>query len=679
MSSQSLPVQAHGLDIDRTLKQAMRLHEKGRHEQAEKRYVKILDADPDHSGALHLMGVLAHQTGRNTDALKLIRRSLELDPQFADAYFNLALIHEAEKQMEEAEAAYYQSLNIDPKNAKAALNLGNLLFRDNRFEEALRCYDIVLAIQPANAFAHKNRSRTLRALKDKEASLEAIERAIELRPDDAILQFEYGDALRDARQYEKAVLHYEESLRLKPDDISTLCNLGSVLKNVDRQEESKKVLERAIELDPNCSEARVNLANLAHDLKNFQEAVDWIEEALEIRPDYPEAYCTLGQVFGAEAMNDEALAAFQKAIEIAPKFAEAYVNLGSILQTIGQPENALKAYEIGLNLKPEMDMGYWNLALALLSVGRLEEGWSLFGYGFTSKQRKPYRPFPGLLWEGEDVSDKTLFIWREQGIGDDLRFSTVFHDLYKKAGHLIIETDERLVPLYQRTWPNATVRKETFTSTGLGNMDQPDFDVTAPAGMAASFVRRSLSDFPTSTLPLAVNSETQKRCSDWLNSLGPGPKIGFAWRSKLMTKTRAIYHTAIDDWSDLLSTPGVTFINLQYDNVDKELQDLNEKHGITVHQMPDLDLYNDLDGAAALTSVVDFVISSPTSVAEMSGSLGIPTFGYIMSRHPMSLGTDHMPWFPETRLYPLVDIRNQQQMIETVTHDVRAYLDILKD
>ncbi len=679
MSSQPHPVRAHSLDIDRTLKQAMRLHEKGRHEQAEKRYVKILQADPDHSGALHLMGVMAHQAGRNVDAVRLIRRCLELDPQFADAYFNLGLIHEAEAQLKEAESAYRRSLDINPQNAKAALNLGNLLFRDDRFEEALQNYDAVLAIQPADALAHKNRSRALRALKDTDASLDAIERAVELRPDDTILQFEYANALRDEQQFEKAVLHYEEALRLQPDQVSVLCNLGGTLKDVNRPDEAKTTLERAIELDPECAEARINLANLAHDKEEYQTAIDLVEEALEIRPDYPEAYCTLGRVLSAEAMNDEALAAFQKAIELSPTFAEAYVNLGSVLQTIGQPESALKAYEIALNIKPKMDMAYWNLALALLSVGRLEEGWSLFGYGFTSNQRMPYRPFPGLLWEGEDISDKTLFVWREQGIGDDLRFSTVYQDLYERAGHLIIETDKRLVPLYQRTWPNATVRPETGTSTGLGNMDQPDFDVTAPAGMAASFLRPTLGDFPTNPQPLIADPEARDRCLNWLNSLSPGPKVGFAWRSKLMSKTRAVYHTEIDKWSDLLGTPGVTFINLQYDNVDKELQHMEEKYGITIHQMPDLDLFNDLDGAAALTSAVDLVVSSPTSVAEMSGALRMPTFGYVMSHHPMQLGTDYMPWFPETRIYSLVEISDQQRMIETVTHDVRTYLDTLKD
>lgn len=679
MSPQPQPIRAHTLDIDRTMKQAMRLHEKGRLEQAQKRYSKILEADPGHAGALHLMGVLAHQAGRNEEAVELIQKSLDLDPDFADAHFNLALVHEALGNLGEAEACYRAALSLTPKNTKALLNLGNLLFRADRFEEALERYDAVLAVRPADSLAHKNRSRALRALRQFDASLAAAKRAVELRPDDSLLHFEYANALRDGRQFEKAVEHYEESLRLEPDMLSALCNLGGTLKDVNRRDEAKKMLERAIEIDPQCAEAHVNLSNLAFDREDFQEAIDLVEKALEIRPEYPEAYCSLGRILGAEAMNDEALAAFQKAIELSPTFAEAYVNLGSILQTIGQPENALKAYEIALNIKPKMDMAYWNLALALLSVGRLDEGWSLFGYGFTSQQRKPYRPFPGLLWGGEDVSDKTLFVWREQGLGDDLRFSTVYHDLADKTGHLIIETDPRLVPLYQRTWPNATVRAETLTSTGLHNMPTVDFDVTAPAGMAASYLRHRLEDFPAEPKPLVPDPETRQRCLDWLETLGPGPKVGIGWRSRLMTKTRALYHTKITDWVDLLGTEGVTFVNLQYDNVEAELRELHDRYGLTVHKMPDLDLFNDLDGAAALTSAVDLVVSSPTVVMEMAGALAKPVFGYSMSRHPMQLGTDHLPWFPGTRLYSLIEAKDHSDLIATITDDVRAYLANLKD
>lgn len=677
MSPTQAAAHPHTLDIDRTWKQAVRLHQKGRLDQAKKRYVKILDADPAHVGAMHLMGVLAHQAGQHEEAVRLITQTVEIDPDFATAHFNLGLVYEAIGDRNAAELSYQASLKADPHLVDALVNLGNLQFNKKEFEQACEAYTKALDLDPANSTALKNKSRALQELGNQEEGLKAARRAVELEPQNIDMLFEYGNVLRANRQFEEARTQYEEALRINPDRVPVLSNYGATLNDVGEQDKAVETLTRVLDLDPNCIEAMVNLANIRHSRQEYQEAIDLVDRALSINPNYAEAYCALGRTLGEQAMHDDALAAYHKAVDLSPEFAEALVNMGSVYQTLGAPDLALEAYEKALTLKPKMDMAYWNLALALLSVGRLTEGWDLFGYGFTSRQRQPYRPFPGLMWAGEDISDKTMMVWKEQGLGDDLRFSTVYHDLIKRVGHLIIETDARLVPLYQRTWPDATVRAETETSTGLGDMEVVDFDVTAPAGMAASFLRRSLDTFPEKVIPLQTDPELVAKSREWLASLPAGPKVGFAWRSRLMTKTRAVYHTDILDWGDLLTADDAVFINLQYDDTDAELAAVREKFGVTIHQMPGLDLMNDLDGAAALTASLDFVVSSPSSVIEMAGAVGTNAVGYVMSQHPMQLGTDCMPWFPNSRLYPMIRHSDQPAVIEAVTRDVRAYLKTL--
>jgi len=123
----------------------------------------------------------------------------------------------------------------------------------------------------------------------------------------------------------------------------------------------------------------------------------------------------------------------------------------------------------------------------------------------------------------------------------------------------------------------------------------------------------------------------------------------------------------------------VNCVNLQYDGADGELAELQSEHGLTIHQMPDLDLYNDLDGAAALTSCVDVVVTSPTSVAEMAGAVNKPTFCYVMCTHPMQLGTDHLPWFPDTRLYSMVDTSDHDELVANITNDVLAHIGMPKN
>jgi Tfp pilus assembly protein PilF len=53
---------------------AIQDHQAGRLPQAEQNYRRILEQDPQHVDALHLMGVIAHQVGRHDLAIEWIGR-----------------------------------------------------------------------------------------------------------------------------------------------------------------------------------------------------------------------------------------------------------------------------------------------------------------------------------------------------------------------------------------------------------------------------------------------------------------------------------------------------------------------------------------------------------------------------------------------------------------------------
>jgi protein O-GlcNAc transferase len=55
---------------------AVRHHQAGRLNEAERLYREVLQADPRHADALHFLGVLAHQAGRNDVAVDLIDKAI---------------------------------------------------------------------------------------------------------------------------------------------------------------------------------------------------------------------------------------------------------------------------------------------------------------------------------------------------------------------------------------------------------------------------------------------------------------------------------------------------------------------------------------------------------------------------------------------------------------------------
>ena len=109
-------------------------------------------------------------------------------------------------------------------------------------------------------------------------------------------------------------------------------------------------------------------------------------------------------------------------------------------------------------------------------------------------------------------------------------------------------------------------------------------------------------------------------------------------------------YAAIEDLAPLFRLRNAVFVNLQYDDAREELAQARERFGVTIHVFEDLDLFDDLDGSAALTKALDFVVSANTSVATITGGVstpGIEFFGRpIPKGYPIG-GTD--PWFPSIR------------------------------
>jgi tetratricopeptide (TPR) repeat protein len=66
------------------LAMAIRHHREGRLQAAEQIYRRILDVEPNHADAIHLLGLIALQVGKFDEAVAHCRRALELVPDCAD-------------------------------------------------------------------------------------------------------------------------------------------------------------------------------------------------------------------------------------------------------------------------------------------------------------------------------------------------------------------------------------------------------------------------------------------------------------------------------------------------------------------------------------------------------------------------------------------------------------------
>jgi predicted O-linked N-acetylglucosamine transferase (SPINDLY family) len=204
--------------ITPTFQQAVALHRAGQLVPARDIYRAIVQNDPHHANALHMLGVIAAQTQDYAQAIALISQAISVSATGNVAmYNNLANALGEHGDFDAAIVQYQQALALQPDYAEARNNLGVVFNNLGRFDEAIDCYQQALASAPDYAQAY----------------------------------FNIGVVYQEQEQYALAMRHYERAIALKPDYVQAHCNAGIVHKEQGDTEAAIASYQRTLALDPN--------------------------------------------------------------------------------------------------------------------------------------------------------------------------------------------------------------------------------------------------------------------------------------------------------------------------------------------------------------------------------------------------------------------------------------------
>jgi len=213
------------MTIDETMALALEHYSGGRLHETEGLCRRILQMEPHHGAALHLLGVLALQTGNHDAAIDLMRRAIAANPNVAEYYSNLAVALTARGRLDEARSACRQALGLNPNLAEAHYNHGNALRDARLLGDAAAAYRQALAIRFDYPEAHNN----------------------------------LATVLKDMGQLDQAITGYRQAAILKPDYAHALSNLANALKDVGQQDGAVATHRQAVDLAPGRPEIHSNL------------------------------------------------------------------------------------------------------------------------------------------------------------------------------------------------------------------------------------------------------------------------------------------------------------------------------------------------------------------------------------------------------------------------------------
>ena len=326
----------------------------------------------------------------------------------------------------------------------------------------------------------------------------------------------------------------------------------------------------------------------------------------------------------------------QVAKSLAFKDPRYLMDLQLVLSAQGKVEDALEVSNKAITIFPNDPRVAFDRGWLMMRQGKLYEGFCLMDKGrYVKLWGNSPLPSKKPIWDGrEDIKGKVILYYNEAGLGDEIVHVRFVKELFKRGAKVIVAADSSLMSIFARI-PQVSAVIDKRAALAIY------YDYWIPSMSAAKLCKIEYEDLEGQQ----YLSPLPKYCKKWNKLIKSSKlKIGIRWSGN--PKFEYDQHRSIpaEKLITLSYFPSIQLYSFQRDN---DLVYLPENI---------IDLKNKLltweDTAAAL-SCMDLVITSCTSVAHMSASIGKPTWVIIpiMPYYIWVLPGHISPWYDAVHLF----------------------------
>lgn len=565
------------------VREAMRAHRQGNVEDAENLYRRAIALDPNDAVAVHYFGLLLLDRGFNNEALSRIAHSIFLDPDKPEFRLNEASAFFRSGRYNEAAQSFRECISRNPGNSAAQLGLAQTLSRLELFEEALPHFDLAITRRDLGTAPYLGKAIALRALKRFDDALGVLDRT--------------------------------------PTSTESDFMRATLLMDVKRPDLAASVLAGICDREPGNRNALIRLAIALEQSKRFSEALSTYDRLVTLNPVDADALRGRAKTLAAVGKPTEAVQNARDSVSLQPDNADNLIVLGLCLMKARNFNEATECFDDALRLRPNAYAAERYSVCSLLHAGRFAEAWKRAETRHKWQDAMPAEYVRETATAGEwpilekTDRDDTVLVIGEHGLGDEIMFGSLIPEFSQIQPKLIVQLDDRLVPMFSRSLPNIKF---------IGHeMPQPEHDKRARLASLPVILRNDLSEFkPTSGGFLRANPDRTRTLG--LTLRRPARKLcGLSWKTinPFDDGLRSLEPAML---CSTLRMDGWNFVNLQYATNDHETEILREYLGGSLIET-DIDLFYDIDGVASLIANCDVVVTAGNSIAHMAGALGRKT------------------------------------------------------
>jgi len=368
-----------------------------------------------------------------------------------------------------------------------------------------------------------------------------------------------------------------------------------------------------------------------------------------------------GDLFVDKERLEKAESWYKLSIKINPRYAPAYTNIGVICEKRNQIDSAIDWYRQALYLDPESAPTHKNLGHALLLKGLFVEGFKEYQWRLKCKKFLDDPQHEIDIWQGQNIENKTVLLYSEQGFGDIIQFVR-YAPLLKERGATTVVG----------TFPNLTrlLKNADGVDRAVSNALENEFDYQVHLLSLPHLFGTHEHCIPSTVPYFNIDSSDVDNFAGIIDASDDHVHLGLIWTGDPKHPNDKNRSISIETLIPLLEIPGIRFYCFQKD-CQKDISKVTNITDLSPH-------IQDFYDTAAAMMCMDAIISVDTAPAHLAGALGKPVY-LLLPFAPdwrWMLHCTKSPWYPSMKLLRQERSRTWQPVIsKLLTHLAEIFCD----
>ena len=466
--------------------------------------------------------------------------------------------------------------------------------------------------------------------------------------------FDNGIKFYNNSEYELAESEFIKSLQLVPDRLSTISNLIKIyIKN-----EEKIKLEDLLKKFNNLKNEKEILFGLAYKEyfnSKYKDSIDICNLLLNFKEIELEVLDLLASNHKKTKNFLFALKIYKIILQKNRNHFETYYNIGELLFELGKTKQAYFFFKKSYNVNKNNIATLWNMSLCALTLKDFNNGFLLYETRWRRKnfQIKKFTHIK-LANNINDIYNKKILIWDEQGLGDTIQFSRFVIYLLKYTNDVTFVVNKRLKDLF--SYLDSRIKVLDYES-----LNQAIFDFQLPICSLPNLLKISnIKEIPYYKLDLPKSvGKVDVINKNKLN-------IGLAWSGNPNYPNDEYRSIPLKNFYNLLSYKNVNFYKLFKDLRVSELFDFNS------YNIKDFGEKNFLDLSYVIKEL-DLVISADTSIIHLCGILGVNSILLLNFNSDWRWFDDDKTtiWYPSVKIIKQKEFNNWYKVFEELIKELK--------